>query len=97
MNLDNHKQALGYLNKQNKLIIGISVWTHNSKRMRFKAYFDDIQHVFGPHMAALWNSKKPAKFVDIYGNRHKFDFAKLRIFKFDTATFEMKEGEENRK
>lgn len=84
MKFRNYKQLLTELNKTKQVILTISLWTYNSKRMVFKVPFEQIQNCLDGDM--IFNhSDKVLKFTALNGQEFKSRLNKLRIAKIDSV------------
>lgn len=86
MKFKNYKQLLEKINDDKEVILNISLWTHNSKRMFFKIPFNQVKKHFCSDMF-FTHSKNQFRFFTVEGKEFKFRPEQLRIVKIDTVEF----------
>lgn len=88
MKFGSFKHMLQEVAKTKEVIVTISVWTHNSKRMTFRVPFRQLERKLDKYMEYNFGyGKGYFQFTDTSGNKHKFHESKLRIVKFDHVEF----------
>ncbi|PGK52043.1 hypothetical protein CN918_30090 [Priestia megaterium] len=79
----NFKQVVNEINKHNRVLVTISLWTYSSGRMTFNVPFDSIKQCLDKDMLLTSDKSDRVTFVDIRGKEHSFPYDKLKIAKLD--------------
>lgn len=82
----NYKQVLTEISKQKQVLVTISLWTHNSKRMSYKVPFEQLRGYMDGDMSFKYGNYK-LSFKTINDKQVSFQMYKLRIAKVDYIEF----------
>lgn len=85
MKFRSYKNILEEINKQEEVILMISLWTYSSKRMTFNVPFNSIKHCFDWDMVLTGNKNGKVTFTTVDGEQHNYWYDKLRIAKLDSV------------
>lgn len=85
LKIKNFKHLLQHLNQNHSVILNISLWTHNSKRMRLSVEFNHIEKYFTKYMFDAYKHDR-LTFTTIQGDHHDYALEQVRILKVDSVT-----------
>jgi len=83
MKFKSYKNFLEGINKQNEVILTVSLRTHRNKKTTFKVPFNSIKRCFNWDMILTGDKNGKISFSTIKGERHSYWNKTLKIAKLD--------------
>lgn len=83
MKSKSYKNFLEEINKQNEVILTVSLRTYRNKRMTFKIPFNSIKHCFDWDMVLTGDKNDKVTFSTIKGERHSYWYRTLKTERLD--------------